>query len=101
VTYYFKVSDAHGFVSKLNQLVGDPSLRKTGGIPGTPTQVKGLGLLLVLTGPAIALVGILGLVFLPLFFVVLFIGLVALGVVFTVLGVRAMLAAKHAAVSSI
>jgi hypothetical protein len=95
-TYYFKVFDAHGFVSKLNQLVGDPSLRKTGGVPGTPSEVTKMGLFFVLIGPGIALVGILGLVFLPYFFVVLFIGLVALGVVFTVLGVRTMLAAKHA-----
>ncbi len=29
-----------GFVSKLNQLVGDPSLRKTGGVPGTPLEVN-------------------------------------------------------------
>ncbi len=54
----------------------------------------------VLIGPGIALVGILGMIFLSHFFVVLFIGLVALGPVFTILGVRTIAAAKHAAVST-
>ena len=96
-TFYFKTGDARGFVSKLNELKGNPSLRKTGGVPGTPKQVMGLGLLLVLIGPGIAFVGILGFLFLPGFFVVVFVGITALGVVFTVLGVRAMIAGKHAA----
>ncbi|NMC08102.1 MAG: hypothetical protein GYA24_23050 [Candidatus Lokiarchaeota archaeon] len=89
-TYYFKTFDASGFVAAINQLQGDPSLRKTGGVPGTPAQVAGLGLVLALAGPGITIVGILGWIFLPGWFAMLFIGITALGVVLAVLGIRAM-----------
>jgi hypothetical protein len=99
-TYYFKTGDARGFVTELKQLIADPSLRKSGGVPGTPKQVLGLGLVLVLIGPGIAFVGILGLIYFLGWFAMLFIGLTGLGAVLTVLGIRAMIAARHAAIST-
>ncbi len=99
-TYYFKTGDARGFVSKLNQLVGDPTSRKTGGVSGTPLEVQKMGIVLILIGAALAVGGILGFIFLPLFFVVIFIGMAAFGVVILVLGIRTMAAARHAAAST-
>ena len=94
-TYYFKTSNARGFVAKLNELRGNPSLRKTGGVPGTPSQVAGLGVLLVLAGPGIIFAGIA--CFIIFIFSLLFVFIIAFGIVLLVLGIRVLLAAKHAA----
>ncbi len=96
-TYYFKVFDAPGYVAHINQLWGDPSLRKTGGVPGTPRQVMGFGLILVVIGPIMVILGILGFVYLLLFLTWVLIAMLGFGVAFTILGIRAIMAGRHAA----
>ncbi len=96
-TYYFKVFDAAGFVAHLNQLWGDPSLRKTGGVPGTPKQVMELGLVLALIGPIMVIFGILGFVYSLLFLFWVLLALLVFGGAFSILGIRAIMAGRHAA----
>ncbi len=96
-TYYFKVFDAPGYVAHINQLWGDPSLRKTGGVPGTPKQVVGFGLILAVIGPIMVILGILGFAYLLLFLTWVLLALLGFGVAFTILGIRAIMAGRHAA----